>query len=103
MTIGVTQLTDDSGIPIQGALELGSTTVVAYTGTAATSAALTGRVLRVVATTACFIKTGSNPTATTSDAYLPANTIQLLKIDDQDKISAIQLSSGGNLYATVLS
>ena len=46
---------------------------VAYTGTAGVVAnPINAEMVRVVATTDCFIATGSSPTATISDTYLPA-------------------------------
>jgi len=53
---------------------IGATVAVAFTATsAATAAALAPGHYRVAATTACFVKSGNTaPTATTSDAFVPA-------------------------------
>jgi len=90
----------DHGGPIQ-AVGLGTVQVVAYTGTAGVSENTIGSSLvRVVSTTACHIAFGASPTATTSDAYLPADIPEYFRCARTDKISAIQVSSGGNLNVT---
>jgi|694.fasta_scaffold57624_7 hypothetical protein len=84
------------------AVGLGASQAVAYTGTAAASNAFNAQtsVVRVVATTDCFISTGANPTATTSSAYLPAGTVEYIRVNPQDKISAVRRSADGTLYVT---
>lgn len=78
-------------------------TPVAFTGTAAQSAAISGpAVVRLCATSACHFLVGANPTADANDTYLPANTIDYIVVQDQDKISAIQNASGGNLHISVM-
>lgn len=54
-------------------------------------------VIRIVATTACRILTGSNPTAVATSALLPANTVEFTEITPGDKIAVIQESAGGKL------
>jgi hypothetical protein len=73
---------------------------VAYTGTAGTSSAIGTytNVVRLVATTACFVTFGS--TATTAGMFLPANTPELFSVNGGVTISAIQSASGGNLHIT---
>ena len=73
---------------------------VAYTGTAGVSTAvgLHTNVVRLVASTACFVAFGK--TATASDMFLPANTPELFTINGGDTISAIQSAAGGNLHIT---
>lgn len=80
----------------------GTVQVVAYTGTAGQSAALgtSTKLVRVIASSACHIKFGANPTATTSDIYLPANVAEYFGVTPGDKISAVQVASGGNLNIT---
>ena len=75
---------------------------VAYTATAGQSNAFHAQttVVRVVATSACYIKFGSNPTATTSDHYLPADWVEYFKVTGGDKVSAVQASAGGTLSVT---
>ena len=73
---------------------------VAYTAAAGTGTAVGAytQVVRLVATTACFVRFGG--TAVTTDLYLPANVPELFTINPSDTISAIRLSSDGNLHIT---
>lgn len=84
------------------ALGWGTTLVRAFTGSSAQSAAVddTTFVVRLVATTDCFVALGANPTATTSSAYLPAGIVEYVSITPGHKVAALQVSSGGNLYIT---
>lgn len=84
----------------------GATQVVAYTGTAGTITNATAagiQVIRVVLTTAGHIAIGTSPTATTSDIYMPANVPEYFVVPATVKVSAIQVSSGGNLHVTEMS
>ena len=58
---------------------------------------------RVVSTTNCHIVFAGSPTAATSDAYLPAGEIEIIKVSPGEKIAAIRTSGDGTLYATELS
>lgn len=76
---------------------------VAYTGTAGTiTNPITAGVhkVRVVATTACYIKIGSSPTATTGDPYMPADSAEYFTIAEGEKVSAIQVATNGTLHVT---
>ena len=77
---------------------------VAFTGTSARTAAGVGnfiQVVRVCATAACWIRVGnSTVVATTSDIYLPANTVDYLIVDPGSFIAAIQASAAGTLNVT---
>lgn len=75
--------------------------VVAY-DSSTQSSALNARttVVRLVATTNCHVKFGSNPTATTSDIYLPAGVVEYFKVSASDKVAAIKNADAGNLYVT---
>lgn len=87
------------GIPYKA----GTHQTVSYTGTAGTISNATGnttQVIRVVATTACYIAIGSSPTATTSDIYMPANVPEYFVVPPSSKVSAVQVSSGGALHVT---
>lgn len=74
---------------------------VAYTGTAGTSTAFTTGVdvIRIVASTDCFVAVNETAVADTS-MFMPANQVEYIKVEGYDTISAIQSSSGGNLYIT---
>jgi hypothetical protein len=86
-----------------GTGRLGTHQSVAYTGTAGviTNAFGSGvQKVRVVATTACYVAFGAAPTATTSSAYLPADSPEYFTVSPGEKVSAVQLSSGGTLHVT---
>ena len=66
---------------------------VATTSTSAASSAFGSQTyqIRVGASAACFIKVGENstdPTAAATDAYLPANTVEYIKVAPGRKIAA---------------
>jgi hypothetical protein len=83
-----------------------TTQTVAISGTsAATTNALSKNivVIRVLATTACFINIGTGtPTATTSNTPLAANIPEYFRVNGNEtiKVAGIQLSTGGSLYVT---
>ena len=84
----------------------GTTQVKAYTGTAGVIDNAVGsqtRVVRVVTTTAAHIAFGAAPTATTSDVYMPAGVAEYFAITPGEKVSAVQVASGGNLHVTEMS
>jgi len=82
---------------------LGPSQTVAFTATAGTIANPIGsmtNVVRVVASSAAFIRVDNNPTATTSDAYIAAGIPEYIICTPGQKVSAVQVSAGGNLYVT---
>ena len=86
-----------------GTGRLGTSQNVAYTGTAGTISNAFGEgvtKVRVVTTSAAFIAFGQAPTATTSGAYMPAESAEYFTVRPGEKVSAIQLSAGGTLYVT---
>jgi hypothetical protein len=86
-----------------GVGRLGTHQSAAYTGThgVITNAISAGvQKVRVVVTTAAYIKIASSPTATSSDVYMPADTPEYFTIKEGEKVSAIQVSSGGTLHVT---
>lgn len=91
------------GVQLGGIL---TTQNVAYTGTAGAIANAVGgqtgdfRVIRIMTTTASFIAVGTNPTATTSDMPLPANSPEYFVVPAGYKVSAIQSATAGTLYVT---
>lgn len=73
---------------------------ISVSGTSAQSTAITAR--RIVITTntlAVFVKFGSNPTATTSDYLVPANTIMYFNFKTGDKVAVI---SSGNTSISIV-
>lgn len=86
-----------------GTGRLGAHQSVAYTGTAGTIAnAITDQVtkIRVVVTSAAYVKVDKSPTATTSDVYMAADSPEYFTVSAGMKVSAIQVSAGGNLHVT---
>lgn len=78
----------------------------AYTGTAGTidNAISVGiQKVRVVVTSAAYIKIGSSPTATTADVYMAADAAEYFTITAGQKVSAVQVSAGGTLHVTEVS
>lgn len=95
-----------AGTQYWGAGRLETHQSVAYTGTAGTitNAVAAGIFkVRVVVTTAAFVKIGNSPTATSSDVYLAADSPEYFTITPGMKVSAIQSASGGTLHVTEIS
>lgn len=88
------------------ALAPSTTQTVTISGTsAATANALSKEtvVIRVLATTACFINIGTDtPTATTANTPISANIPEYFRVNGNQtiKVAGIQLSAGGSLYIT---
>lgn len=70
--------------------------VLAVTGASAQTAPLTAVLVRLVATVACHIAVGSNPTATTGNLYLPAGTPEYFLIDSGQKIAAVKATGAAD-------
>lgn len=86
-----------------GTGRLGTHQSVAYTGTAGTISNAIGsgvQKVRVVATTACYVTIGKDPTATTSHTYLPADAPEYFTCAAGEKVSAIRVASDGTLHVT---
>lgn len=84
---------------------LGTHQSKAYTGTAGTIDNAIGAgtwAIRVVVTTAAYVQVGSSPTATSADVYLPADRPEIFICNPGEKVSAIQVASGGTLHVTEL-
>ena len=82
-------------------MQVKSTEKVASSGTSAQSAAFADNIyyVRVVADAACHIEFGSNPTATTSKVYVPADDIEYFKVSPGEKVAVIGTV---NLYVSQL-
>lgn len=84
---------------------LGTHQSVAFSATAGT---ITNAVdaqttaVRVVCTSAAFIKIGKSAVATAADVYMPAGVAEVFRIGAGEKVSAIQVSAGGTLHVTEL-
>lgn len=86
-----------------GTGRLGTHQSVAYTGTAGTITNAIGsgvQKVRVVVTSAAYVKVAKSATATSADVYMPADSPEYFTVAPGDKVSAIQVSSGGTLHVT---
>jgi hypothetical protein len=86
-----------------GTGRLGAHQSIAFTGTAGTIANAIGTgvtKVRVVVTSAAYIKIDNNPPATTADVYLPADRPEYFSITPGQRVSAVQVSTGGTLHVT---
>jgi hypothetical protein len=91
---------DANAKPIQ-VLRPNSTQLVnirSTSNTTATGASKGGRVLRLATDIDCFYAIGS--TATTSDVYLPAGTVEYIHVFEGDNVSVIRSTADGTLYVT---
>ena len=88
---------DTGAAPIQ-CLRPGSAQTVAVSGTAAASTSITARVTRIVATVDVHISVSG--TATVSDYYIPANTVEFIHTYNGDTISFITDGSTGTAYVS---
>lgn len=89
-----------------GTGRLGGSLSVAYTGTAGTISAAVGtqtRKVRVLVSTDAYVKIDHGPTATSSDVYMTALLPEYFTCSPGDKVSAIQVASGGTLHVTEIS
>lgn len=77
----------------------------AFTGTAGSTTGWPAgpQGVLIFATTACYVRVGEGVTATTSDTPIPANTPIAFVVPRGTgatwRVSAIQISAGGNVYA----
>lgn len=78
----------------------GTTVKQAFTATAAATAAITGTLVRLVATQNCYVLFGSAPVADTSQIYLPANVVSFFAFSSGEKVSVVRDSADGNLFIT---
>lgn len=101
----ITLPADKFNNPIQ-AMGIGVTQVVNFgLSSVATNNALSKNtiIVRLVATTACFVKISTGtPTATSSDLFLPAGVPEYFGVNGYQtvKVAALQSSASGTLYVT---
>jgi hypothetical protein len=92
-----------SFFPKHHASRVGATQTIAYDSSAAITNAF-GPVafqLRLVANSACCYRIGDGAqTATTADAFLPANTVEYVIVSPGQRISAIKAATNGLVTAT---
>jgi hypothetical protein len=92
---------DRRGTAIQGALTPTVAQSIAFDSAASNSTAFTAKIVRVTATTACFIRFGTantGQTATVAYHYMGAGTTEYFRTRGFTYISAIKASSAGTLY-----
>jgi hypothetical protein len=85
---------------------LGAHQSAAYTSAANTISNAFGagtQVVRLVPTTAAYVKIGNTPTATTSDVYMKAGEAEYFVVTPGMKASAIRVTTNGTLHVTELS
>lgn len=84
------------------AMKIGTTLTRSLSGSSAQSSALNAatRLIRLVSSEACYVEIGSNPTATSSSMYLPANSPEYFVVEGGEIIAALQAGSGGVLFIT---
>jgi hypothetical protein len=92
----------DGSINTLPAISVGTCTKVAVSGSSAQSGAITAAVVRLVSSTDCHVKFGSNPTAVAdgTSLFLPAGVPEYFQFGSGDKIAVIQDSTSGNLFIT---
>lgn len=93
--------TDRRGQAIQGALTPMVAQKITYDAATSNSTAFLAPIVRVTATTACFIRFGpaaTGYTATTSYHYMGAGTTEYFKTRGLGYISAIKSATAGTLY-----
>jgi len=83
-------------------------TVLKLTSAASSSASAafpdSTKYIRVVSTIACHIVVNKTPTAAVTTTYLPANEVEIIKVDAGEKIAVLRIGgSDGELYVTLLS
>jgi hypothetical protein len=95
---------DANGQAIQGALSPFQVINVNYTDSSAKSAAIEAEVVRLIATSDCYVKFGdSDVAATSSDMLLKGSLAEYFTLGGRKYIAAIRVSSNGTLNITVVS
>ena len=91
---------DDYGEPIQGALTPQTAQKISISAiTARNATAFTYRVIRVIASAACYIKLGdSTIEATTDDHYLPAGAIEYFARKEHTHLAGLSTTGSGTIY-----
>jgi hypothetical protein len=92
---------DRAGQAIQGALTPTVAQKIVFDGAVSNGTAFTTKIVRVTATTACFLRFGSAATgfdATSSYHYMGAGTTEYFRTRGFTYISAIKATSAGVLY-----
>lgn len=89
-----------------GTGRLGTVQSASYTGTAGTITNPVGPQtyrVRVLVTTDAYVRIGNNPTAVSGDTYMTGLVPEYFTITPGQKVSAVEVSSGGTLNVTEIS
>jgi hypothetical protein len=92
-----------SFFPKRHASRVGASQTIAYDSSVGITNAFSAGTyqLRLVANSACHYRIGDGAqTATTADAYLPANTIDFVIVSPGQRIAAIKAATNGLVTAT---
>ncbi|MGY4159027.1 hypothetical protein ACVINW_004869 [Bradyrhizobium sp. USDA 4461] len=92
-----------SFFPKQPASRIGVTQTIAYDSSVGTANAFGAETyqLRLVANSACCYRIGDGAqTATTTDAFLPANVVEYVIVSPGQRIAAIKAATNGLVTAT---
>lgn len=94
---------DRDGASIQAVALSGTTEVISsVTGSSTSSAAFSGQTLiRVATTVAVYIDIGQSPTASSSTAYMPPDSVEYFKISPGDSVAVRSVTDAGNVHVTV--
>ena len=95
---------DENNFPYP-AFRMGTVHKIAYTGIAGVTAAAVSEKCKLAivwCSTDAHIAIGAAPTAAVTDRPVTAKVDVLIKLNTDDKVSAIQQSAGGDLYVTEL-
>lgn len=80
----------------------GTTQVVSYDSSTATTNAVGAQTyaVRVAVTTDCHVAFGAAPTATTSNPFMPAGSVEYFRVTPGQKLAFIKNASAGSAYVT---
>lgn len=83
--------------------EIGATITVSVVATTAQSAVFTeDTIVRLVAVNGLHLAVGTNPTATSSNMFIPPNTPMIVEIKSGDRFAAIRDASDSTLFITTM-
>lgn len=88
-TLYVTEFGSAGRMPVATAPAVRTQAVTYTTSTASAAFNERTRVVRIISPTACHIKIGESPTATTSDEYLPADQEAWREVAPGYKVAAV--------------
>jgi len=91
-----TSLADNGeGLPIYRPSTVQKVTISGTSAAVSNAFGASTGAVRIVSTTDCYYTVAASPTATVTDHYLPAATIEHILVEPGEKIAFIQSSTGG--------